>query len=202
MRRIVLAGLLILIGMPAIAAPDREMAACAATKDGVKRLACYDDLAKKRGAVAETTTTGAGKWTYSEKVSKIDDSVNAYLYVNSTEKVAGQIGKVQPSLYITCREKKTSLYFNFDRFITTGYAHPTIRIDREKARDYTMSVSTSNEAFGLWSGKKAIRFIKKLFGKDRLLVRVTPYGASAVTAEFEIGGLEAAIKPLRTACGW
>jgi hypothetical protein len=39
-------------------------------------------------------------------------------------------------------------------------------------------------------------------GKSELFVRITPYGESAVSTRFAIGGLEDALTPLRAVCRW
>jgi len=61
--------------------------------------------------------------------------------------------------------------------------------------------STDHKALGL-SGASSIAFIKEMFGAQRLFIRATPFNESAVTGEFNISGLDDAIKPLRKACGW
>lgn len=65
-----------------------------------------------------------------------------------------------------------------------------------------MDASTSNRALGHFSGGKAIPLIKRMLGKEQMLTRFTPFGESAVTANFPIKGVEEAIKPLREACKW
>jgi type VI secretion system protein VasI len=64
-----------------------------------------------------------------------------------------------------------------------------------------MVVSRDHASLGLWNEAASIPLIKSLFGAERLLVRARPYSEDAVTAEFAIGGLEDAAKPLREACG-
>jgi len=65
-----------------------------------------------------------------------------------------------------------------------------------------MDESTDNKALGLWSGGESIPVIKKMFGKKQLIARMTPFSESPITVEMDITGLDAAIEPLRTACGW
>lgn len=126
---------ILLTSVPTLAA-DREMAKCAAIEDGVKRLECFDALSGARGVAGPAVKHAeAGQWTLREEISKIDDSKNVYLYVEAMEPVSGQLGwsKVRPTLWVRCVENTTAVVFNFDRFITTGTATPTIRIDKERA---------------------------------------------------------------------
>jgi type VI secretion system protein VasI len=78
----------------------------------------------------------------------------------------------------------------------------TYRVDRLPPRTQPFSVSNDNKSLGLWGATSAIPFIKSLFGAERLLLRATPFRESDLNLEFNVSGLEEAIKPLRTACKW
>ena len=83
-----------------------------------------------------------------------------------------------------------------------GKGRITYRLDSEDAARHTFRESNDNQALGLWSGGQAIPFIKGMLGHDRMLIRATPFSDSTVTGEFNIAGLDEAIKPLREACNW
>jgi type VI secretion system protein VasI len=55
---------------------------------------------------------------------------------------------------------------------------------------------------GLWSGGQAIPLIKQMFGRKNFLVQATPFNESPLTLDFDIIGVEEAVKGLRTACDW
>lgn len=191
----------------AIAAePDREMAGCAAIEASVNRLSCFDDLAKKRNVAGPAVTVETkGKWSVVSETSKIDDSTNVSVSLESDNTFTGRFGRqLTASTYIVCRENKTQFYFIFgDHFLSDiqSYGDVTYRIDKKPARSEGMTASTDNSALGLWNGA-GVPFIKDLLSAKYLLVQVTPYNESAVTAEFTVAGLERAILPLRKACGW
>ena len=185
---------------------DRGLAGCAAIENTVNRLTCYDELAKQRNVdkpAVETVTKG--KWEVQTETSKIDDSTNAYMSVESENEFPGRFsGAKRAMLMIACREKSTHVYFTFgDHFMADsgGYGDTTIRIDKQKASTMTLRESTDNGALGLWSGA-GVPFLKKLFGRSALLVRATPYNESAITVDFNIAGIENAIAPVRKNCGW
>lgn len=82
------------------------------------------------------------------------------------------------------------------------YGDVTYRLDDAPARTKGFTESTNNRSLGLWRGNQAIPFAKEMLDHDEMLVRMTPYGESAVTARFRISGLREAIAPLRAACAW
>lgn len=189
----------------AVADTTKDIAACAAIKDAVRRLDCYDGLAKKIGVdrPAVRTNRPAGQWLVTTETSKIDDSKNVFLVVPAKNQSIGRFGDlVKPELWLSCRENQTSMWVTMFQFLTTTETDVTYRIDKMKATDRQFAMSTDHEAFGLWRGRAPVDFARGLFGHDTLLMRVTPYGESATTVEFPITGLRDAIKPLAEACHW
>ena len=206
MRLLLTSLLLIILPGKLQAEPDRELAKCAAIESSVARLSCYDNLAKQRDVAAPATATVTkGKWRVTSETSKIDDSTNVYLTLESDTEFEGKYGSSQKAtLYLVCRENKTNFYIVLgDHFLASsgGFGSVTYRIDRKPAKERRFEESTDNSALGLWNGA-GVPLIKELLGGASLLVRVTPFSESAITAEFSIAGLEEAIKPLREACRW
>lgn len=134
------------------------------------------------------------------------DDVNVYMRLNSPEKVGCRLNFGETmGLVLRCREKTTSAYFVTGCHMASGHSDwgkVTYRIDDEKARSASMTASTDHRALGLWGGSTAIPFIKSLFGKSQLIVRMTPYSESPISGTFAIAGVEKAIEPLRKACNW
>jgi type VI secretion system protein VasI len=180
---------------------------CSRIEDSVKRLACFDSLAAETApAPAVTTpTTGTGRWRVQTQVSKIDDSTNVYLVLESIDPIQGRFGDKGPmTLSVFCRENKTALFFHFaGHFMSSleGGGEITYRVDKRPAQTKAFAQSTDNQALGL-SRNDAIPFVKNLLGAERLFVEATPYNESPVSGEFVLTGLENAIKPLSNACGW
>lgn len=185
---------------------DRELAKCAVVKSSVDRLACYDDLAKMRdGSAPGSRTERVGNWNVTTETSKIDDSTNVFMRLVSENTFSDRYGNQRAGdIYIVCREHRTDLYIILGGMFLAdsgGFGQVTVRIDRNKARVLYFSASTDHQALGLWRGA-GVGFIKQMMNGKRVLFEVTPFNESAVTVEFEIDGLDNAIKPLRKACGW
>lgn len=198
MRTIVTASLLCFVGATAHAQ------ACASIEDDLDRLACYDREAG-RTPVATVAPT-EGDWEVTIETSEFEDTTDVYLASKSEEPVSCNRfgGDVEAQLLIRCSENTTSVFLVTNCHLTDiqSYGIVDIRLDDEPAFKERMSASTDNTALGQWSGGSSIPLIKRIIGKDTMLVRFTPYSQSSVTARFKVAGLEESIAPLRESCGW
>ena len=111
---------------------------------------------------------------------------------------------MRPTLWVRCEEKKTEI------FIHTGLAaNPeyglfneytvTLRIDKAKAFNLRAIQATSSDGLFL---PNAVGLAKRMMGHEKLLFNFVPFNSPPQTVTFPIGGLGAAIKPLRAACKW
>lgn len=140
-------------------------------------------------------------WSSSVDKSAIDDSELVNLWVDANESIEGNISieLVKPRLVVRCMENKTSLIVLWNRYLGLNSTEVTIRVDSEKAQTSSWLISTANDAV---FSQKPISLAKSLFGKKKLLVKITPYGSNPITVTFNLAGLEQEIKPLRSACSW
>lgn len=208
MRIIAVAACLAVTHVSSLSAQDalddlKASKACARIKNDAKRLECFDLIFRKS---SETKKLEKSEWVVREEKSKIDDSTNVFVTLDSTQPVRNQYGELNKvKIAIYCRENKTNFviifgdYFMFDN---GDYGKVIFRVDKKPATRKRLTASTDHEALGLWNGASAIAFIKTLFGGSTLFVRATPFTESSVSAEFDITGLQEAIIPLRRACGW
>jgi type VI secretion system protein VasI len=175
---------------------------CAALEDEKLRLACYDEAHRAQGPGVREN----GKWRVTRQVSKIDDSPEVFVAVEAIDPVPGPEGRTSTGiLMISCREGNTDVFLNFGEQTMAqraASAMVTTRVDNNRARRIAMRPSRDRKALGLWSGRRAIPFARDMLGASRLFVRALPPDEAAVDMEFEIAGLDAAIKPLRDACEW
>ncbi len=141
-------------------------------------------------------------WEKLESASRMDGSPSVILVLDSDDEVPAGYGVMtRPSLLIRCRENVTSLYISANWFLSDNVP-VTYRLDKEKPVSQSWPGSTDRKAVGLWSGDRAIPFIKSLLGRETLLVRVTPFREAPKEMAFNIVGTETAIEPLRKACKW
>jgi len=150
-----------------------------------------------------TTRAVADNWLVQQEISPLDDSTNVFLWTEALETIPDRFGQpMTPTLLIRCQENTTSVAINWEMYLGIGESQIIYRIDRLPAETQEWRLSTNREAIGLWNGSSAIPFINRLFDREMLLARITPYGESPVTAVFRIGGLKAAAAPLMEACHW
>ena len=193
----------------AVAKPDAVSASvddCIPVENDLDRLACYDKASGRSPKAVKVDAAGSA-WRVVSEVSKLTDDPTVTLMVRTAEPVRCGFREPEPmSLYLRCMENTTSLYFAGECHLTSSqyndYGHVDIRLDNDKAFTSRMNQSTDSRALGLWNGGYSIPVIKRMIGKKRLIARMTPFSESPITVEMDISGLDAAIEPLRNACGW
>lgn len=193
---------------PAIVHADNymhDMAVCAIKGSDKERLNCYDSLANKLGvsppsSVKPSKIKNQGKWQVNTANSQIDDSNNVNLWVMADDYVKSGYDEVRPELFVRCSENKTSVFITWDLYLGLDSTSMLTRLDSENAVINLWTISTDNKA--VFTTDNDITYVKSLFGHDRLLAKITPYGASPVIATFSITGLKDAVTPLRKACKW
>lgn len=180
----------------------RDPSDCAELRHDEERLECYDLLFKK----SPIAHSNVSHWQIRSEKSRIDDSTNVFLRVDSREPIISRYGeKVRPILYIMCRENETNISIWFGGYFMSdiqGKGDITYRIDDHSAKRKKFRESNNNEYLGMWSGHTAIPFIKEMFSGANLFVRAIPFSDSTLNIDFPIYGLKEAIKPLREACHW
>ncbi|RAP39430.1 hypothetical protein BYZ73_20595 [Rhodovulum viride] len=190
-----------------VAAPTAsygEIGRCHDIADSSGRLECYD-LESGYAAEPSADASALGQWVVETEVSKIDDSTNVFLTLDSGTFTNCRYDSAPHQIGIACRENQTNVWFFFGGCYMSGIqgrGAVTYRLDKDPAATKRFIESSDNTALGLWSGSSAIPFIKGLLGHEKLFVQAVPVSESGVTAEYDITGLDEAIKPLREACNW
>lgn len=180
---------------------DKKVDECKSISNSEQRLGCYDTLFE-RTIERKVDDKNMGNWLVVEDVSPIDDSKSVYLYLYADSNITTRFKtRETPYLVIRCRENKTELYIEFKTYIGMYGIYPTTRIDSQKAiSNQKWGISTDYKAI-FYSGK-TISFIKGLLNKNQLFIQITPFSENPVNTTFTLTGLNEAIKPLRSACGW
>ncbi|QDL32691.1 type VI secretion system-associated protein TagO [Serratia liquefaciens] len=180
-----------------------QIGQCQKLTSDTDRLACFDKVSKlKPDAKTESAESlSVGKWDSRTEKSPIDDSNNVYVFLPAENEVQVQFkGAIVPTLYATCREKKTELFIDWNTFIGVDRVRVLTRIDAQKAVNSTWLISSDNKA--TFHSGQTVSFIKQLMKSKKMFVQVTPYGDSPAQTTFDLSGLSNAIKPLRESCNW
>jgi len=208
MRALAAAALVLIVGASAGAQVPDAFKKCRAITDALKRLECFDAAATPpppQKTDDQASPAGSkGKWEAQSSTSKIDDSTNAYIFLESNEPVRARsiYTPTNARLVIRCQEGKTGLYVIVGVFLGSESTGVTYRLDKAPAKKEWWSISNDHKAIGLWEGARTLPFIKGMLDKKEMVFSVTPYSESTVIVTFPIDGLAEAIKPVAAACKW
>jgi type VI secretion system protein VasI len=183
-------------------ATQGDLSRCAAITSHLRRLACYDSLAHgRRPTVAEplgVRSDSSGRWEARTETSPLDDSQTEYLMLRATTGTA-RFG-MPVAFVIRCQNRKTEAYIAWSEYLGSGGADVLTRLGTSSARAQNWSLSSDGRA--TFVPGNVPDFVQQLAAVGRFVAQVTPYNESPVTATFDVGGLQVAIRPLRAACGW
>ena len=201
-RSICMGCLLFVLQTPVEAATIEEVLAhCRAQAEADERLACFDELARAvaEGEVLPTLpSSGTGRWNVTQEVSPIDDSRNVYMRLEAEDE--GSAADSRPRLMVRCTESKIDVLVHFDsRLSFEDDIEVLSRFDQYPARNSDWGLSTDRKAiFAPHSAFWAL----KIERSQKLFVRLTPAGASPISATFNLAGSAEAMRPLRESCGF
>lgn len=147
-----------------------------------------------------------GVWFADEAVSQLDDVKTLMISVTADHPVTSRTGQpILPVLVITCREGRTALFVELSGLFVADvddYGRVATRMDKDRPSSVVMGATPDNSALGLWSSDESVPFIKEMFGKKTVLMRVTPFRETAVDVRFNVAGIENASRPIAAACAW
>jgi type VI secretion system VasI family protein len=186
------------------AAYDQFWEACQNLSVGAEREACFDKVEKLASLRAQLDGTPVGGvWHMSQWTDDFTDEKAVRVFVPSTKDVYVRASRLsRPQLYIQCLGNRTSLYFEFGTSVAARATQVRLRLDDDRAYFKPFDASSDYSALGLWTGKKAVPFVKSMFGAKRLLIGFTPIGENAVQMAFDISEIESAVQPVRRMCNW
>jgi type VI secretion system protein VasI len=179
------------------------------------RLMCYDKSTgyAKPAPQASVSADGApastsdvveqeGKqWTIAKEKSALHNREDVWLSVVSRNTEGNQIGSPErATLWLRCMENKTNVVVGFNRY-TSDDQTVEYKLDDASIDTQWMEILRGGEGLGIWSGSRAIPFIKAMLGKETLTLAYKTY-TGPVEFSFDISGLNSQIAPLATACGW
>lgn len=188
----------LLIAVPVAAQDDlkREIAAIAAMRNDLQRLAAFDAFAAKLGLApgSQATTSVAGKWSVSREVSPVDDSVTVTAHLQADSPAPSRRGRDGPAMILRYKEGKVDAYVVFDTFLGSESTTATVRFGKDPAVEQRWWISTDHKAAFVMGD--ALEFMRKLEQSDTFLIRVTPYSESPVTVSFSTAGVSKVVEAI------
>ena len=106
---------------------------------------------------------------------------------------------ITPVLLIRCKENTTDVIVQWGTYLGIDETAVIMRLGKDKAKERSWTISTNYEAV---FAPSPINLTKEMMKHNSILLNVTPHGSNPVTAEFDLIGLQDAVKPLKEACGW
>lgn len=199
----------VIIPSLALGQTDKDIATCAAMQGDLDRLSCFDDFAKSSGLDApqpsKLDVADTGKWDVRRSVNPIDDSARVILSLTADQGTSRWGDEI--TFIARCQSNSTEAYIIWhdylgddSRSIYNDYKNVTVRIGAATAEVQQWGLSTDNIATFApsWAGS----LLKRMAQSNSLIVQVTPYNESPVTAIFDTTGMQNALIPLMEECGW
>lgn len=184
----------------------------AVEKDDNQRLALYDALVQKfgiaqvSGATAPAAFQGPSKWTFDQRTDPLTDKLKYYFRLEADSGL-NEYNK-RPVLILRSDGDTLELYIVWDTYLgndTDDYKYEgkyiTIRVDSDQPTTSLWGNSTDSKAsFCPWSDIPDL--VWRMGEGTKFVARCTPYGASPITAVFDIRGLKTVSMPYNEVLGW
>lgn len=184
----------------------------AAEKNNLKRLDLYDAIILQFGianpSITSTSTiqTEPSKWITKQETDPLTDK-QTYYFILQADSGTNEWGK-KPTLIVRATDNDLELFISWDTYLgndTDEYKNPrkyiTIRIDSDQPNTALWENSTNDKAsFCPWN--KTAELVQRLGEGTKLVARCTPYGASPITAVFDIHGFKTISMPYNDVLKW
>jgi type VI secretion system protein VasI len=167
-----------------------------------------DDSSHVLATLNQDPKGNPGKWKTTTSVSSFDDSKTVALSLLADNQISGWPGiRTTPALILRCKEGKTEAYIaaglqaklEFVDGKSLDSASMRGRYDQDETIHFLMPKSTDGKSFFfLWPTGE----IARMWSHSSLVLEFTPFNSNPVEIRFDLTGLNAAVPPLRHACGW
>lgn len=177
----------------------KEMESCTSIMDEELRLKAYDALAEKLGFHLTTREQHepGGKWLAEVDINPMDDSKTVVFVLMASEGKSSW-GKI-PILVLRYKSGETSVYVKWQDYLGSE-AYVTCRIGSDKPQRKRWPLSTNSKATFYPDSPEG--FIARLLTVEKLVLQVTPYSETPVTAVFDVRGLQETAEPYNDIHGW
>lgn len=141
-------------------------------------------------------TTPPNSWRLDTSTSPIDGSTTYILQRDAEDKAGTGFFASTPTLIIRHKEGRLDFYITFRQYLGSDGTLVTSRLDSSPADESEWSISTDGKA--IFCPGNIYETIEQLMANDKLVIRLTPYGESPITATFNLTGLTEALEPMKS----
>lgn len=200
----------VLMLLPTLAsAEESPLNQCHSLTNNEERLVCYDTASGYAATIAPAPSeaeadepAAISQWHHEEEKSQLEDRTDIWLVVASENTQPNQIGQPENANFVLrCMDNTTSAFVIFNNY-TSDNQSVKFRTDDDPVEKVWMEVMNGGEGIGIWSGGKAIPFIKGLFEKNKLVVAYDSYSNHNLEFVFNVTGLQDEIGKLSETCAW
>lgn len=178
---------------------------CSNIADSLQRLTCFDKLYPKSENTEETQSAETkaeainSPWDVTEEKSPIDDSprIRAFILPKNEDTKRSILGST--GLGLRCYDNTTSVIYLHGQFSINDSTQITYRLGDRSPQSEKWGSSDTRQAIGLWSGSRAIPFMKQLKNGMTLAIQTQNPRSEAV---FELGNVEDIVTKIANACKW
>ena len=154
-------------------------------------------LASACDRAGDTPAKPASRWQLVVDSDPGGESKTIHMMVAALNQLESQKGRA--ALVLSCEESVTDVYVIWRQYLGTYDLDVTWRVGSNPDVTESWSLSTDNEAI---FAPEPVQLIKHMMANELFLIKTSPFGSSPVTLQFNTGGLEKEIAPLREACSW
>lgn len=187
----------------------QDVKLCHGIKRWTERLECYD---KATGYTSERITDSVSmkvesgpsghQWVREDKASSLDGRRDVWLSVPSTNTQPNQIGNAETArLWVRCMQNTTNAFITFNDY-TPDNQTVRYKLDDDPVQTIWMVHMQGGKGVGLWTGGKAIPFVRKMFDRETMVVGYKSFNNQNLEFRFDISGLRKHIDPLASSCNW
>ena len=181
-------------------------ASCLEIQNPLERLRCYDEVfgfeRPDVEAAIDSQLTDGTHWHVETETSALDGRTDVWLRVMSENTQPNQIGRATRAYFwVRCMQNTTNAFITFESY-TARDQQVRYKLDEAPVQTVRMETMDGGRGIGLWSGRRAIPFVRELFGSSEIVVGYASYSDRNLEFTFNISGLRDQIGPLADSCGW
>lgn len=170
---------------------------CGQQKIALERLACYDNLYRR--IAEQQSMPNNDKWTTTTTPSLMLDKNNVLLELDAAYPIKSRTQTVTPRLALACKDAVTTVSIHWGIYLGKNRTRLLIRMENEPEETSNWNIE---EKYTVRYKGDAQDLIGKLKESPTLIVKVTPYNADPVIAQFTLNGLAEQIQYQQSTCDW